>query len=109
MDNKNIKVEWAVIPAAGRGTRFLPITKGVSKEMLNIIDRPTIDYIVDECLAAGIKNIVFIVSEDKDDIKKYYSEDKKFYDELMSKNKMEYANIIDSIPKKANFYYFLSI
>ena len=56
----NNKVEWAVIPAAGRGTRFLPITKGTSKEMLNIVDRPTIDYIVEECLNAGIKNIVFI-------------------------------------------------
>lgn len=101
----NNKVEWAVIPAAGRGTRFLPITKGVSKEMLNIVDRPTIDYIVDECINADIKNIVFIVSDDKEDIKKYYSEDKKFYDELMKNNKTEYASIVSSIPKKANFYY----
>ena len=107
-NNKNeIKVEWAVIPAAGRGTRFLPITKGVSKEMLNIVDRPTIDYIVDECLNAGIKNIVFIVSEYKDDIKKYYSEDKKFFDELVTSKKEEYAKIVDDIPKKANFYYCL--
>ncbi len=105
MDNINVK--WAVIPAAGRGTRFLPITKGVSKEMLNIVDRPTIDYIVEECINADITNIVFIVSEDKDDIKKYYSEDKKFYEELKNNNKDEYANIIDSIPKKANFYYCL--
>lgn len=107
-NNKNeIKVEWAVIPAAGRGTRFLPITKGVSKEMLNIVDRPTIDYIVDECLNAGIKNIVFIVSEYKEDIKKYYSEDKKFFDELVTSKKEEYAKIVDDIPKKANFYYCL--
>lgn len=101
----NNKVEWAVIPAAGRGTRFLPITKGTSKEMLNIVDRPTIDYIVEECLNAGIKNIVFIVSEYKDDIKKYYSEDKKFYDEMIRAKKDDFAEIIDSIPKKANFYY----
>ena len=101
----NNKVEWAVIPAAGRGTRFLPITKGVSKEMLNIVDRPTIDYIVDECINADIKNIVFIVSDDKEDIKKYYSEDKKFYDELINANKKDYASIVDSIPKKAHFYY----
>lgn len=101
------KVEWAVIPAAGRGTRFLPITKGVSKEMLNIVDRPTIDYIVEECLDSGIKNIVFIVSNEKEDIKKYYGEDKKFYDEMVAAKKDEYAEIIDSIPKKANFYYVL--
>lgn len=104
---EDIKVEYAVIPAAGRGTRFLPITKGVSKEMLNIVDRPTIDYIVDECLNAGIKNIVFIVSRDKNDIKKYYSEDKKFYDEMVQANKIEYAKILDGIPKKANFYYVI--
>ena len=64
----NNKVEWAVIPAAGRGTRFLPITKGTSKEMLNIIDRPTIDYIVDELIDSGIKNIVFVISLNKDEI-----------------------------------------
>lgn len=104
---EDIKVEYAVIPSAGRGTRFLPITKGVSKEMLNIVDRPTIDYIVDECLNAGIKNIVFIVSRDKNDIKKYYSEDKKFYDEMVKSNKVEYAKIVDGIPKKANFYYVI--
>lgn len=102
---KNNKVEWAVIPAAGRGTRFLPITKGVSKEMLNIVDRPTIDYIVDEVLDAGIKNIVFVVSPYKDDIKKYYSHDELFYQEMIDHNKKEYAEILDSIPKKGNFYY----
>lgn len=102
---ENIEVKYAVIPAAGRGTRFLPITKGVSKEMINIVDRPTIDYIVDECLNAGITNIVFIVSPYKNDIKKYYSEDKEFSDELKKNNKIEYQKIVDGIPKKATFYY----
>lgn len=100
-----INVNWAVIPCAGRGTRFLPITKGVSKEMLNIIDRPTIDYIVSECLSANIKNIVFIINKEKKDLKKYYTKDKVFYEEMIKANKKNYAEIIDSIPKKAKFYF----
>ena len=55
---RNLDVEWAVIPCAGHGTRFLPITKGVPKEMCPIVDRPTVDYIVEELIDAGIKNII---------------------------------------------------
>ena len=65
-----MNVKYAVIPCAGKGTRFLPITKGVAKEMCPIVDRPTLDYIVEECLQAGITDIVFVISEGKDDIKK---------------------------------------
>lgn len=53
-----MNVKYAVIPCAGKGTRFLPITKGVAKEMCPIVDRPTLDYIVEECLEAGITDIV---------------------------------------------------
>ena len=65
-----MSVKFAVIPCAGHGTRFLPITKGVPKEMCPIIDKPTLDYIVEECIAGGIEEFVIIVSEGKDDIKK---------------------------------------
>ena len=70
-------VKRAVIPCAGKGTRFLPITKGVAKEMCPIVDRPTLDYIVQECVDGGVTDIVFIVSRDKDDIKKFYTRDEE--------------------------------
>jgi len=102
---KNLDVKWAVIPCAGKGTRFLPITKGSSKEMLNIVDRPTVDYIVDECVDGGIENIVFIVSEGKDDLKKYYTRNKALEEDLLIHHKDEYVEILKDIDKKANYYF----
>ena len=99
------EVKFAVVPCAGKGTRFLPITKGVPKEMLNIIDTPTLDYIVDELVAGGITDIIFIVSNYKDDIRKYYDRDENFEKDLISHGKDEYANLIRNIASKANFYY----
>lgn len=98
-------VKFGVIPCAGKGTRFLPITKSVSKEMLNIIDRPTIDYIVDELIDSGIKDIVFVVSPSKTDIKKYYSKDESLINELKESHKEEYIKEIEKLTSKANFYY----
>lgn len=102
---KNLNVEYAVIPCAGLGTRFLPITKGSSKEMLNIIDRPSVDYIVDECVDSGIKNIVFIISEGKDDLIKYYKENKALEEDLLKKGKDEYVKMLRKINSKANYYF----
>ena len=56
-----MKVTKAVIPAAGFGTRFLPATKAVPKEMLPIVDKPTIQYIVEEAVASGIESIIIIL------------------------------------------------
>lgn len=100
-----MEVKYAVIPCAGHGTRFLPITKGVPKEMCPIVDRPTLDYIVEECLDAGITDIVLIVSEGKDDIKKYYDVDSKYEEELKRNGKEEYATLIHKIATKAKFHY----
>lgn len=66
------KITKAVIPVAGLGTRFLPITKSIPKEMLPIVDRPIIDYIVEEAILSGITEILFVISENKESIKKYY-------------------------------------
>lgn len=101
------EVKFAVIPCAGKGTRFLPITKGVPKEMLNIVDRPTLDFIVDELIDSGITEIVFVVSKDKDDIKKYYDRDFAFEQDLINHKKDKYAEIIKVNSIKANFYYCL--
>ena len=61
-----MKVTKAVIPAAGFGTRFLPATKAVPKEMLPIVDKPTIQYIVEEAIASGIEDLLIITSRGKD-------------------------------------------
>ncbi|MFA6754961.1 MAG: UTP--glucose-1-phosphate uridylyltransferase [Bacilli bacterium] len=98
-------VKFAVIPCAGRGTRFLPVSKGCAKEMLNIVDKPTLDYIVNELVDSGITDIVFIVSEGKDEIKKYYSRDVSYENELIKAGKKEYADMIMKISEKANFHY----
>lgn len=66
------KIKKAVIPAAGFGTRFLPITKSLSKEMLPLVDRPSIYYVVEEAIKSGIEDILIIINSDKTDIIKYF-------------------------------------
>lgn len=67
------RVRKAVIPAAGLGTRLLPVTKTVPKELLLIVDRPAIQYVVEEAVAAGIEEIIFVSSPSKDGIVNYFS------------------------------------
>ena len=98
-------VKRAVIPCAGKGTRFLPVTKGTPKEMCPIVDKPTLDYIVDECIDGGITNILIILSEGKDDIRRYYHNDDDYEKELIEKGKTEFASIIHNVANKANFYF----
>lgn len=77
-------VRKAIIPAAGYGTRFLPITKGIPKEMLPIVDKPAIQYIVEEVIDAGIDDIVIVVSNNKQAVKNYFSYS-EIYDNLKDK------------------------
>ncbi|HHW90134.1 MAG TPA: UTP--glucose-1-phosphate uridylyltransferase [Clostridiales bacterium] len=95
-------VKKGVILCGGLGTRFLPITKAVPKEMLPIIDRPVVDYIVDEAVNSGIKEILIIISPNKDCIKEYYQPNPELYQKLMESGKQDYARVIDQIPQKAN-------
>ena len=67
-----MKIRKAVIPVAGLGTRFLPATKAIPKEMLTIVDRPTIQYIVEEVVASGIDQIIFVTSEGKSAIENHF-------------------------------------
>ena len=67
------QVKKAIIPAAGLGTRFLPITKAVPKPMLSVFDKPTIQYIAEELVGLGIEEIIVVVSPDSDVIKKHFS------------------------------------
>lgn len=67
-----MKIETAVIPVAGKGTRFLPATKEIPKEMIPLVDRPMIDYAVEEAVLSGIKQVIFVTSTGKTSIENYF-------------------------------------
>lgn len=80
-------IRKAVLPVAGFGTRVLPATKAVPKEMLPVVDRPAIQYVVDEALAAGIEHIVFVTGRNKGAIEDYFDHSYELEDALKAKNK----------------------
>ena len=79
-------IKQAIIPLAGLGTRLLPLTSVFAKELLPINGKPVIEYILDECISAGIKEVIFIISKKKLMIKKYFYND-KFYKDIIKKKK----------------------
>jgi UTP--glucose-1-phosphate uridylyltransferase len=79
-------IKQAIIPLAGLGTRLLPLTSVFAKELLPINGKPGIEYIIDECIEAGIKEIIFIISKKKEMIKNYFYND-KFYKNIIKKKK----------------------
>ena len=79
-------IKQAIIPLAGLGTRLLPLTSVFAKELLPINGKPGIEYIIDECIEAGIKEIFFIISNKKEMIKDYFYKD-KFYKDIIRKKK----------------------
>jgi UTP--glucose-1-phosphate uridylyltransferase len=81
------KIRKAVIPVAGLGTRFLPATKAIPKEMLTIVDRPTIQYIVEEVVASGIEEVILITSEGKSAIENHFDYNYELDTILEEKNK----------------------
>ncbi len=83
-------IKKAVITCAGFGTRFLPITKTIQKEMLPILNRPIIDYIVEDCIAAGIEEIIFVVKESEGRlVENYYTEFQSIKEHLIKMGKYE--------------------
>ena len=79
-------IKQAIIPLAGLGTRLLPLTSVFAKELLPINGKPGLEYIIEECIEAGIKEIVFIISKKKLMIKKYFYNDKFYKDIIKKKN-----------------------
>ena len=79
-------IKQAIIPMAGMGTRLLPLTSVFAKELLPINGKPGIEYIIEECLDAGINEIIFIISKKKEIIKKYFYND-SFYKKIIKKKK----------------------
>ena len=80
-------IKTVVFPVAGMGTRFLPATKSSPKEMLPVLNKPLIQYAVEEAISSGIENFIFVVSEGKESIEKHFTNDKELLHHLVSKNK----------------------
>jgi UTP--glucose-1-phosphate uridylyltransferase len=91
------KVRKAVIPVAGLGTRFLPATKAMPKEMLTIVDRPVVQYAVDEALEAGIEHIVFVTGRNKHVIEDYFDIQPELVDTLTRAGKLEQLVALSSL------------
>lgn len=97
------KVTKAVIPVAGLGTRFLPITKSIPKEMLPIVDKPTISYIIDECIESGITDILLITSPYKKVIEDYFDQNYELVKRLEEKGKE--TGLLNTKPNNINIYF----
>lgn len=100
-----MKVRKAVIPAAGMGTRFLPATKAQPKEMLPIVDKPTIQYVIEEAAAAGIEDILIITGRNKRAIEDHFDRSIELELMLREKEKLEELNKIVAISDLANIFY----
>ncbi len=100
-----MKVQKAVIPAAGLGTRFLPATKAQPKEMLPIIDTPTIQYIIEEAVNSGITDILIITGKDKKSIEDHFDSSPMLEDMLRSKGKTELLELIKDISELVDIHY----
>ena len=99
------KVRKAVIPAAGLGTRFLPATKAQPKEMLPIVDKPTLQYIIEEAVASGIEEILIITGRNKKSIEDHFDKSVELELELENKGKTELLEIVQNISNMINIHY----
>lgn len=100
-----MKVRKAVIPAAGLGTRFLPATKAMPKEMLPIVDKPTIQYIVEEAIASGIEEILIITGKSKRAIEDHFDRSVELEIELEKKHKTELLELVRGISDMVDIHY----
>lgn len=99
-----MKVRKAVIPAAGLGTRFLPATKAIPKEMLPIVDKPTIQYIVEEVIASGIEDILIITGRNKGSIEEHFDRAPELEYNLEKNNNEELLEEVRKISKMINIH-----
>ena len=99
------KVRKAIIPAAGLGTRFLPATKALAKEMLPIVDTPTIQYIIQEAVDSGIEEILIITNSNKHAMENHFDKNYELESRLLESGKIKQAKEINDIANLANIYY----
>lgn len=102
MDNKIIK---AIIPAVGLGTRFLPSTKAQPKEMLPIVDKPTLQYIIEECVASGIEEILIITGRNKKSIEDHFDRSVELEMELEKSGKQQMLEMVREISDMVNIHF----
>lgn len=100
-----MKITKAIIPVAGFGTRFLPTTKAQPKEMLNIVDKPVIQYIVEEAVASGITDIILVTGMGKRAIEDHFDHNAELYNWLAKQGKTKLKEEIKQIAQLANFIY----
>lgn len=100
-----MKIKKAIIPAAGLGTRFLPATKAMPKEMLPILDKPTIQYIVEEVVEAGIEDIIIVTGKHKRAIEDHFDNQKELEMSLKEKGKTELLEAVQYSSNLANMFY----
>lgn len=95
----------AIIVVAGAGTRFLPASKSIPKEMMPIVDKPVVHYLVDEAVSSGIKELIFVISQGKAAIKDYFTRDSKLEKFLLERKKPELLKKVKNTPCLARFYW----
>jgi UTP--glucose-1-phosphate uridylyltransferase len=100
-----MKIRKAVLPVAGVGTRFLPATKVVPKELLPIVDKPVIQYLVEEAVLSGIEEIIFVISKGKELIKDHFSHHPELEALLKDRKKHHLLDKVNPIHKMAKFKY----
>ncbi|MCK5476274.1 MAG: UTP--glucose-1-phosphate uridylyltransferase GalU [Candidatus Pacebacteria bacterium] len=100
-----MKIKKAIMPVAGFGTRFLPVTKAQPKEMLPIVDKPIIQYLVEEAVAAGIEEIIFVTGRGKRAIEDHFDCSFELEHTLVEKNKLDYLKEIYKLPTLAKLAY----
>lgn len=99
------KVRKAIIPAAGLGTRFLPATKAMPKEMLPIVDKPTIQYIVEEAVASGIEDIIIVTGKSKRAIEDHFDNTPELEQNLLEKEKFQLLEAVNYVTNLADIHY----
>src|SRR5690242_16450261 len=97
MAEKPKRVRKAVLPAAGLGTRFLPATKAIPKEMLPVVDKPLIQYVVEECVASGIDHIIIVTGRGKSSIEDHFDFSPALENFLESRGKRDLAKLSHDI------------
>ena len=102
-----MKVRKAVIPAAGLGTRFLPVSKSVPKELLPILDKPMIQYGIEEAVAGGIEHIVVVTSPGKEMLESYFSKDTALERHLMNSGSQELLDKVRSVSSLAEMSFVI--
>jgi len=100
-----MKIRKAIIPAAGLGTRFLPATKAQPKEMLPIVDKPAIQYIIEEAVESGIEDIIIVTGRNKRAIEDHFDKSAELEQMLIQKGSSELLEIVQSVTRLVDVYY----